>query len=172
MSKSITGLFAGFGRKPDPAAPADPAATAADPAATPAATTVGATATPPAEVTTAAASPAPAVPAAAPAVAAADAPRQAVLADRARIAAILQHGGPDKVEAAASLALNTDLSAEQACGVLDSLPAAAAAPKGTLAALMADRNPKVGVAPGGGGPESEEAWAKRVAGYARQEAAA
>jgi len=83
-------------------------------------------------------------------------------AERARIGAILTHAEAAGREAQArTLALETDLNAEQAAKVLASSPKAAAAPGNAFAAAMATTaNPKVGAEAGtddGVGDEQAEA---------------
>lgn len=90
--------------------------------------------------------------------AAANPPANAVRGDRERIAAIVQAAGPERVETALALALNTDLTVEAAAAVLATVPAAAAsapavpqgptppASAGALATYMAGRSPAVAAA--------------------------
>ena len=83
-------------------------------------------------------------------------------AERTRIGAILTHAEAAGREAQArTLALETDLNAEQAAKVLASSPKSAAAPANAFAAAMATTaNPKVGAEAGtddGVGDEQAEA---------------
>lgn len=83
-----------------------------------------------------------------------------VRAERSRIHAIVDGGGRDRVEASLHVALNTNLGAKAALGLIAANAGDTAAPSGGRLGLQADmagrRQPQLGAAPGGPkGPAGE-----------------